>query len=53
MKPKPLEDWLGDDPAMSYVGLRADEQREGYVSTRQNITRVFWFRARHRNGGRA
>jgi 3'-phosphoadenosine 5'-phosphosulfate sulfotransferase (PAPS reductase)/FAD synthetase len=44
MKLKPLEDWLGDDPAISYVGLRADEHREGYVSTRQNITSVFPFR---------
>jgi 3'-phosphoadenosine 5'-phosphosulfate sulfotransferase (PAPS reductase)/FAD synthetase len=44
MKLKPLEDWLGDDPAISYVGLRADEQREGYVSTRQNISSVFPFR---------
>lgn len=44
MKLKPLEDWLGDDPAISYVALRADEERDGYVSTRGNITSVFPFR---------
>ena len=25
MKIKPLEDWIGDDPAISYVAIRADE----------------------------
>ena len=44
MKIKPLEDWLGDDPAVSYVAIRADEQnRKGYVSTKPNITAVFPF----------
>jgi 3'-phosphoadenosine 5'-phosphosulfate sulfotransferase (PAPS reductase)/FAD synthetase len=44
MKLKPLEDWLGDDSAISYVALRADEHREGYISTRENIASVFPFR---------
>lgn len=44
MKLKPLEAWLGDDPAYSYVGLRADEHREGYISTKENLTSVFPFR---------
>jgi 3'-phosphoadenosine 5'-phosphosulfate sulfotransferase (PAPS reductase)/FAD synthetase len=44
MKLKPLEDWLGDDTAVSYVALRADEDRDGYISTRENITSVFPFR---------
>lgn len=44
MKIKPLEDWLGDDPATSYVAIRADEQnRKGYVSTKPNISAVFPF----------
>jgi 3'-phosphoadenosine 5'-phosphosulfate sulfotransferase (PAPS reductase)/FAD synthetase len=44
MKIKPLEDWLGDDPAISYVAIRADEQnRKGYVSTKPNINAVFPF----------
>ena len=41
---KPLEDWLGDDPAVSYVAIRADEKnRKGYVSTKPNISAVFPF----------
>lgn len=44
MKIKPLEDWLGDDEATSYVAIRADEQnRKGYVSTKPNIKAVFPF----------
>ncbi len=44
MKIKPLEDWLGDDEATSYVAIRADEQgRKGYVSTKTNIRAVFPF----------
>lgn len=44
LKIKPLEEWIGDDPAVSYVAIRADENRLGYVSTRPNITAVFPFR---------
>ena len=44
LKIKPLEAWLGDDVAFSYVGIRADEDREGYVSRKPNITPVFPFR---------
>jgi 3'-phosphoadenosine 5'-phosphosulfate sulfotransferase (PAPS reductase)/FAD synthetase len=44
MKIKPLEAWLGDDPATSYVAIRADEKREGYVSTKSNIRSVFPFK---------
>jgi 3'-phosphoadenosine 5'-phosphosulfate sulfotransferase (PAPS reductase)/FAD synthetase len=44
LKIKPLEEWLGDDPAISYVAIRADENRLGYVSTKPNITAVFPFR---------
>jgi hypothetical protein len=29
---------------MLYVGIRADERREGYVSTKENITPVFPFK---------
>lgn len=44
MKIKPLEDWLGDDEATSYVAIRSDEQnRKGYVSTKPNIRAVFPF----------
>jgi 3'-phosphoadenosine 5'-phosphosulfate sulfotransferase (PAPS reductase)/FAD synthetase len=44
MKIKPLEDWLGDDVAISYVAIRVDERnRKGYISTKPNITAVFPF----------
>lgn len=37
MKIKPLEDFIGEDEAISYVAIRADEDREGYISTKPNI----------------
>lgn len=44
LKIKPLEAWIGDRPTLSYVAIRADENREGYISTKPNITSVFPFR---------
>ncbi|MGW2501939.1 phosphoadenosine phosphosulfate reductase domain-containing protein [Streptomyces sp. NPDC001588] len=44
LKIKPLEDWVGDDKVISYVAIRADENRLGYVSTKPNIDAVFPFR---------
>ncbi len=39
MKIKPIESWVGDSPAVSYVAIRADESnRKGHVSTKPNIT---------------
>ena len=39
MKIEPLEAWIGNDLAVSYVAIRADEpQRQGYISTKPNIT---------------
>ena len=44
MKIEPIEDWIGDDEAISYVAIRADESsRKGYVSTKPNINAVFPF----------
>ncbi|MDE0497520.1 MAG: phosphoadenosine phosphosulfate reductase family protein [Acidimicrobiaceae bacterium] len=44
MKIKPIEAWIGDAPAVSYVAIRADEaNRKGYVSTKPNIETVFPF----------
>ena len=44
MKIKPIEAWLGDAPAVSYVAIRADESnRKGHVSTKPNITTRFPF----------
>lgn len=39
-----FEKYVGDDPAISYVGIRGDEEREGYVSTKPNIQAIFPFR---------
>ena len=44
MKIKPIEAWIGDDPAISYVAIRMDESnRKGYVSTKPNIRTRFPF----------
>jgi len=44
LKLKPFEAYVGDDPVVSYVGLRADEDRVGYISTKENIRAVFPFK---------
>lgn len=44
LKLKPFEDYVGDAPVISYVGIRADENRSGYISTKPNITPVFPFK---------
>jgi 3'-phosphoadenosine 5'-phosphosulfate sulfotransferase (PAPS reductase)/FAD synthetase len=44
LKLKPFEQYVGDDPVLNYIGLRADEVREGYISHKQNITPVYPFR---------
>jgi len=44
MKIKPIEQWIGDAPAVSYVAIRADESnRKGYISTKSNIKTRFPF----------
>ena len=43
MKIKPFEEFVGDDPVVSYVGIRADENRKGYISRKENIKAVFPF----------
>jgi 3'-phosphoadenosine 5'-phosphosulfate sulfotransferase (PAPS reductase)/FAD synthetase len=44
LKLKPFEAYVREDPVVSYVGLRADEDRVGYISTRQNIRTVYPFK---------
>lgn len=44
LKLKPFEAFIGDEPCMNYVGIRADEDRVGYISHKPNITPVFPFR---------
>ena len=35
LKLRPFEEYVGDDPVISYVGLRADEDRVGIADLRQ------------------
>ncbi|MCC7643316.1 MULTISPECIES: phosphoadenosine phosphosulfate reductase family protein [unclassified Janthinobacterium] len=44
MKLKPFENYIGDDFCINYVGIRADEERVGYISHKPNIRAVFPFR---------
>lgn len=44
MKLEPFEKYVGEDDVVSYVGIRGDEDRDGYVSSRPNIQTVFPFR---------
>lgn len=44
MKINEMERFVGDDLAISYVGIRGDEDREGYISSKPNIQAIFPFR---------
>jgi 3'-phosphoadenosine 5'-phosphosulfate sulfotransferase (PAPS reductase)/FAD synthetase len=44
LKIEPFEDYVGEDPVNLYVGIRADERREGYISTKPNIVPLFPFK---------
>ena len=45
LKIRPYEQYIGNDPVISYVGLRADEpHRTGYISTKPNIQTIFPFK---------
>ena len=44
LKLKPFEEYVGEEPVVSYVGIRADEDRVGYISTKDNIKAVFPFK---------
>lgn len=44
LKLEPFEKYVGADPVVSYVGIRGDEDREGYISTKKNIQSIFPFR---------
>lgn len=43
LKLEPMESFIGQDTAINYVALRADENREGYTSKKANITSRFPF----------
>jgi 3'-phosphoadenosine 5'-phosphosulfate sulfotransferase (PAPS reductase)/FAD synthetase len=44
LKIEPFEEHVKDDPVHLYVGIRADENREGYISTKPNIIPIFPFK---------
>lgn len=44
LKLEPFENYVKDDQVVSYVGIRGDEEREGYISTKKNIQSIFPFR---------
>lgn len=44
LKIHPFENWVGNDPTTSYIAIRADEDRDGYKSTKPNINPVFPFK---------
>lgn len=44
LKLDPFERFVGKDPVISYVGIRGDEDREGYISKKSNIQSIFPFR---------
>jgi 3'-phosphoadenosine 5'-phosphosulfate sulfotransferase (PAPS reductase)/FAD synthetase len=41
LKLKPFEAYVGDEPVISYVGIRADENRTGLISGKPNLTTVY------------
>ena len=41
---KPFEKYVGTSEVMMYVGIRADEDRSAYVSTKPNIKTVMPFK---------
>ncbi|MGH1337243.1 MAG: phosphoadenosine phosphosulfate reductase family protein [Aureispira sp.] len=45
LKLEPFEKYMASDqPTISYVGIRGDEEREGYISKKSNIQSIFPFR---------
>ena len=44
MKIKPYENYIGSDKCYSYIGIRADEKREGYISRLSNIIPKYPFK---------
>jgi 3'-phosphoadenosine 5'-phosphosulfate sulfotransferase (PAPS reductase)/FAD synthetase len=44
MKLKPFENYIGSGYCINYVGIRADEERVGYISHKPNIRAIFPFR---------
>lgn len=43
LKIKPYEEYIGKDRVYSYIGIRADEDRDGYISSKPNIIPMYPF----------
>src|SRR5947209_11505662 len=43
LKIRPFEQYVGTDPTLLYVGIRADETRTAYISSKPNIRAVHPF----------
>ncbi|MCB1178092.1 MAG: phosphoadenosine phosphosulfate reductase family protein [Leptospiraceae bacterium] len=44
LKIVPFERFVGNDSVVSYIGIRADENREGYISSKTNIKARYPFK---------
>lgn len=44
LKLRPFEEYVGDQPVVNYVGLRADENRDARISHKPNIKVVYPFK---------
>ena len=44
LKLDPFESYIGNTPTISYVGIRGDEDRDGYISKKQSVQSIFPFR---------
>jgi hypothetical protein len=44
LKIKPFEEWIGEADTVTYIGIRADEDREGYISHKRNVSARFPFK---------
>lgn len=44
LKLKPFESFVCSDQVYNYIGIRADEDRDGYISHKRNITPIYPFR---------
>ena len=44
LKIEPFEDYVGEDSVYLYIGIRADERREGYISSKPNVIPLYPFR---------
>ena len=43
LKLRPFEEYVGNDLVYNYIGLRADEDRKGYISSKPNIIPIYPF----------